>query len=188
MRLPLIRPADMTAKQQSLYNAFEAMVRTDEFAGITTKQSDGAFLGPFGVMLHFPEAGAALAQFSRAVSRLPGLSPSARQVVILAVGGRQNTAYELCAHTIAARAAGLHPDQIATLCAGGRPAALTPEENLAADVAGALVRGDVLTKTTYQSVVDTCGRDELDAMVLLVAQYLATCTLLNAYDVLVPAE
>ncbi|HWE90433.1 MAG TPA: carboxymuconolactone decarboxylase family protein [Pseudonocardiaceae bacterium] len=188
MRLPLLRPADLTARQQPLYRTIDAMVATDEFAGMTTKQLDGAFLGPFAVMLHFPAAGEAIARFCQEVSALPGLSPSARQVVILTVGGRQNAAYELYAHDIAARGAGLRRDQIATLCAGGRPADLTPEENLAADVTGALLRGGVLPQTTYQAVVDALGRDALDAMVLLIVQYLAICTLLNAYDVPVPAE
>jgi 4-carboxymuconolactone decarboxylase len=188
MRLPLLRPADLSAEQKPLYDASDAMVAAEEFNGMTTKQPDGSFIGPWAVMLHFPRAGAALGEFCRAVSALPGLSPSAKQVVILTVGGRYNTAYELYAHTIAARAAGLRPDQIATLCAGGRPADLTAEENLAADVAGALVRGGVLPATTYQSVVDTCGQAALDAMVLLTVQYLALCVLLNAYDVPVPTE
>ncbi|HWC78834.1 MAG TPA: carboxymuconolactone decarboxylase family protein [Pseudonocardiaceae bacterium] len=188
MRLPLLRPADLTSEQQSLYRTFDAMVATDEFAGMVTKQPDGAFLGPFAVMLHFPAAGEALARFCAEVSALPGLSPTARQVVILTVGGRQNAAYELYAHTIAAHGAGLRPDQIATLCAGGRPADLTAEENLAADVTGALLRGGPLPRSSYQAVVDKFGQEALDAMVLLTVQYLAICTLLNAYDVPTPTE
>jgi 4-carboxymuconolactone decarboxylase len=189
MRLPLVPPADLTSEQEALYRVFEKMVTTDEFTGMTVQRADGAFLGPFGVMLHLPAAGSALAQYSRAVSgSLAPLSPSARQVVILTVGGRLNAAYELSAHTIAARRAGLRDDQIATLCAGGRPADLSPAENLAADVAGALLRGGPLPQTTYRAVVETLGQDSLDAMVLLTTQYLTICTLLNAYDVPTPTE
>jgi 4-carboxymuconolactone decarboxylase len=100
---------------------------------------------------------------------------------------RFNAAYELYAHTIAARRAGLSEGQIATLCAGARPADLTAEENLAADVAGSLLRGGTLPQSTYRAVVDALGQDALDAMVLLTAQYLAISTLLNAYAVPVPA-
>lgn len=189
MRLPLLAPTDLTAEQQSLHRLFETMVATDEFAGMTVQQADGAFIGPFGVLLHFPAAGTALARYAGAVSAaLTPLPPSVRQVVILTVGGRLNAAYELYAHTIAGRRAGLRDDQIATLCAGGRPADLTTEENLAADVACALLRGGPLPGSVYRAVVDTLGQDSLDAMVLLVTQYLAICTLLNAYDVPVPAE
>lgn len=189
MRLAPLTPTDLATEQESLYRLFEGMVATDEFTGMTTRRSDGAFLGPFGVMLHFPAAGTALAQYARAVSgMLTPLSPPAQQVVILTVGGRLNAAYELSAHTVAARRAGLRDHQIATLCSGGRPADLTGEENLAADVAGALLRGGPLPQTTYRAVVDTLGPEALAAMVLLTTQYLAICTLLNAYDVPVPAE
>lgn len=189
MRLSPLPPRELTDEQQTLYRQFERMVGTDEFAGMTVRRADGAFLGPFGVMLRFPAAGTALAGYASAVSGvLAPLSPSARQVVILTVGGHHNAAYELDAHTVAARRAGLREDQIATLCAGGRPADLTAEENLAADVAGALLRGGPLPRTVYRAVVDTLGPDAFAAMVLLTTQYLAICALLNAYDVPVPAE
>jgi 4-carboxymuconolactone decarboxylase len=188
MRLPLLTPSDLTAEQQPLYHLFEQMVATDEFTGMIVRQDDGAFLGPFAVMLHFPAAGTALAEYARATSAaLAPLSPSARQVLILTVGGRLNAAYELYAHATAARRAGLSEQQISTLCTGARPADLTPEENLAADVAGALLRGGWLPQSTYRAVVDSLGQDALDAMVLLTAQYLAISTLLNAYAVPVPA-
>jgi 4-carboxymuconolactone decarboxylase len=141
------------------------------------------------VLLHFPSAGTALADYARATSgALAPLSPSARQVLILTVGGRLNAAYELDAHTGAARRAGLRDEQIATLCAGGRPADLSPDESLAADTASALLRGGPLPRTTYRAVVESLGQDALDAMVLLTVQYQAICTLLNSYDVPVPNE
>jgi 4-carboxymuconolactone decarboxylase len=189
MRLPPLAPTCLTTEQEALYHLFEEMVATEELTGMVVQQADGAFLGPFAVMVHFPAAGAAPARYARAISgSLAPLSPSARQVVILTVGGRLNAAYELDAHTLAARRAGLREDQIATLCAGDRPADLTAEENLAADVTGALLRGGSLPRTTYRAVLDTLGQDALDAMVLLATQYLTICTLLNAYDVPVPTE
>ena len=189
MRLPLVTPDELTTEQQPLHQLFQRMVATDEFTGMTTRRSDGAFLGPFGVMLHFPTAGTALADYARAVSGLLApLSPAARQVVILTVGGRLNSAYELYAHTIAARRAGLRADQITTLCAGGRPADLTEEQGLAADVTTALLHGGSLPQTIYRTAADTLGQDALDAIVLLTVQYLAIGTVLNAYDVPVPAE
>ena len=187
MRLPLLAPNQLTTEQQPLYRLFERMVATDEVTGLTTQRRDGAFLGPFAVMLHFPAAGNALAHYARAVSGLLApLSPAARQVVILTVGGRFNAAYELYAHTIAAQRAGLRADQIATLCSGDRPVDLTQEQSLAADVATALLRGGPLPSTVYRAAVDLLGPDALAAIVLLTTQYLAICTLLNAYDVPVP--
>jgi hypothetical protein len=55
-------------------------------------------------------------------------------------------------------------------------------------VTGALLRGGPLPRSSYQAVVDKFGQEALDAMVLLTVQYLAICTLLNAYDVPTPTE
>ncbi|GAB2961610.1 hypothetical protein LWP59_25445 [Amycolatopsis acidiphila] len=47
------------------------------------------------------------------------------------------------------------------------------EENLAADVTGALLRGGPLPQTTCRAVAETLGQAALDALVLLTTQYQA---------------
>jgi 4-carboxymuconolactone decarboxylase len=51
-----------------------------------------------GVFLQFPELSKPLIDFINLAQKLPGLSERARQVVILAIGGQFNVAYELYAH------------------------------------------------------------------------------------------
>lgn len=188
MRLPLLRPADLTAEQQPLCRAFDVMVDSDEYAGFEVRDADGAFVGPWGVMLHFPELAQPLGHFINLAQRLPGLSERARQVVILTIGARFNVAYEMYAHARLASRAGLRPDQVATLCAGGRPADLTEEEVLAADVATALTAAGPLPGPLYDTVVERLGQQALDAIVFVTVHYLALGTILNAYDVKAPAE
>jgi 4-carboxymuconolactone decarboxylase len=48
MRLQLLRPADLTAEQRSLYGIFDAMVMGGEYAGFEVRNADGAFVGPWG--------------------------------------------------------------------------------------------------------------------------------------------
>lgn len=57
MRLPMVRPADLSAEQQLLYRGFEAMVEGEEYTGFQVRNSDGAFVGPDGGR---PFAGAAV--------------------------------------------------------------------------------------------------------------------------------
>src|ERR1700722_12658517 len=159
MRLPLLRPADLSSEQQPLYSTFEMMVEGEEYAGFEVRNRDGAFVGPWGVMLHFPELAQPLGRFINLAQQLPGLSERARQVVILTVGARFNVAYEMYAHAGLALRAGLRPDQIATLCAGGRPAGLSAEEALAADVATALTSAGPLPGPLYDTVVGRLGQD-----------------------------
>jgi 4-carboxymuconolactone decarboxylase len=187
MRLPLLRPADLSAEQQPLYRTFEAMVKGEEYAGFEVRNSDGAFVGPWGVMLHFPEPAQPLGRFINLAQQLPGLSERARQVVILTIGARFNVAYEMYAHARLGLRAGLRPDQVATLCAGGRPPGLTEEEMLAADVATALTGAGPLPGPLYDAVVERLGQDALDAIVFVTIHYLALGAILNAYDVEVPA-
>ncbi|KUN75198.1 hypothetical protein [Streptomyces griseoruber] len=88
MRLPLIPPAELTAEQLPLYEAFEKMIQAEEYQGFEVRDPDGAFVGPWGVMLHFPDLAVPLGQFIDVAQKLPGLSERARQVVILTIGGR----------------------------------------------------------------------------------------------------
>lgn len=187
MRLPLLRPADLTAEQQPLYRAFDAMVDGEEYAGFEVRNADGAFVGPWGVMIHFPELAQPLGRFIDLAQKLPGLSERARQVVILTIGARFNVAYEMYAHARLASRAGLRPEQVATLCAGGRPADLTEEEVLAADVATALTGAGPVPGPLYDTVVERLGQQALDAIVFVTIHYLALGTVLNAYDVEAPA-
>lgn len=188
MRLPLLRPDELTAEQQPLYSSFAAMVDGEEYAGFEVRDADGAFIGPWGVMLHFPELAQPLGRFIDLAQQLPGLSERARQVVILTIGARFNVAYEMYAHARLAARAGLRPDQVAALCAGNRPGDLTEEELLAADVATALTGPGPLPAPLYDTVVEKLGRQALDAIVFVTVHYLALGTVLNAYDVQVPAQ
>jgi 4-carboxymuconolactone decarboxylase len=183
MRLPLIRPAELSPRQRALYDAFDGMVEADEYTGFEVRNAEGAFVGPWGVMLHFPDLAQPLGRFVDLVQRLPGLSERARQVVILTIGGRFNVAYEMYAHARLASRAGLRPDQVAPLCTAGRSSGLTEEDVLAADVATALIAGGPVPGPLYDTAVETLGQEAFDAIVFITIHYLALGTLLNAYDV-----
>lgn len=183
MRLPLVPPAELTAEQRLLYDAFEKMTQDAEYQGFEVKHPDGAFTGPWGVLLHFPDLAVPLGQFINLAQKLPGLSERARQVVILTIAGRFNVDYELYAHAPLAARAGLRPDQMAALSVGSRPAGLSEEELLAADVASALTRAGAVPGPLYDAAVATLGQQGLDAVVFIAIHYLALGVLLNAYDV-----
>jgi 4-carboxymuconolactone decarboxylase len=99
------------------------------------------------------------------------------------IGGRLNVAYELYAHAPLAARARLRPDQVEALSAGARPADLSEDELLAADVASALTRAGAVPGPLYDAAAARLGRQGFDAVVLIVIHYLALGVLLNAYDV-----
>jgi 4-carboxymuconolactone decarboxylase len=183
MRLPLLRPAELTAEQRPLYESFEQMTQAEEYQGFEVRNPDGAFVGPWGVLLHFPDLAVPLGRFIGLAQKLDGVSERARQVVILTIGGRFDAAYELYAHKPLALRAGLRPDQIAALSAGTRPTDLGEDELLAADVATALTQGGAVPGPLYDAAVSGLGQQGFDAVVFIAVHYLALATLLNAYDV-----
>jgi len=183
MRLPLLLPAALTAKQRRLYKAFEEVTQAEEYQGFEVKNPAGAFVGPWAVLLHFPELAVPLGQFIGVAQKLDGISERARQVVILTLGAHLNAAYELYAHAPLAARAGLRSDQIAALSAGARPADLGEDELLAADLASALTRGGPVPGPLYDTAFAKLGQDALNAVVFITIHYLALGTLLNAYDV-----
>ena len=55
MRLPLLLPTDLTAEQRPMYDSFEKMVQAREYSGFEVRNPEGAYIGPWGVFLQFPE-------------------------------------------------------------------------------------------------------------------------------------
>ena len=184
MRLPLLLPTDLTAEQRPLYVSFEKMVQAREYSGFEVRNPEGAYIGPWGVFLQFPELSKPLIDFINLAQKLPGLSERARQVVILAIGGQFNVAYELYAHDPLAVSAGLRADQIGALSAGARPADLSEDELLAFDVTKALVGGaGPVPGPLYDAAVAKLGQEGFDAIIFITIHYLALGVMLNAYDV-----
>jgi len=90
--------------------SFAVKEKIHGYAGFEVRNGDGAFVGPWGVMLHFPELAQPLGRFGNLAQQLPGLPERARQVVVLTIGARFNVAYEMYAHAkIAVQLGGLEP-------------------------------------------------------------------------------
>jgi len=88
MQLALLCPEDLSVAQLPVYEAFERAIQADGYQGFEVRNADGAFVGPWGVILQFPELAAPLGRFIDLVQNLDGVSERARQVIILTIGGR----------------------------------------------------------------------------------------------------
>lgn len=56
MRLKPITPKDLSSEQHPLYNSIEEGIESF-LKGFISKRADGALIGPFNSMLHFPQFG-----------------------------------------------------------------------------------------------------------------------------------
>jgi 4-carboxymuconolactone decarboxylase len=56
MRLPLLSPSSLSREQKDLYDDIMGVVKAN-FGSFVATWKDGALIGPFNAMLHFPEFG-----------------------------------------------------------------------------------------------------------------------------------
>lgn len=185
MRLAPIPPENLAPMLRNLY---DDMLKTigGSLKSFVAKRDDGALVGPFNAMLHFPQFGEPFWNFSKSFFEHSKMPKTAHEVAILVTGAHFNARYELYAHEHVAKAAGLSTAKIATITAGQRPADLTPEEGVAYDVAAALSAGKQLSASTYQAALDAFGEDGAGELIFLVASYATVSVLLNGFDVPVP--
>ena len=187
MRLVPIPPASLRDDQRQLFDSIVAFTKAQN-PGFVFEDKDGALVGPFNPMLHFPQFGSAAWSVNVALSKNSTLPKPVHELVILVIGARFSSRYEIYAHEFVAGSAGLSQAKIASLAAGGRPADLSVEESLAFDVSSVLTRGAQLPDSTYRAAVETFGEQGVAEMIFLAGFYCFISVLLNGYDAAVPAR
>ncbi|MEH2304430.1 carboxymuconolactone decarboxylase family protein [Nostoc sp.] len=185
MRLPPLTPETLSPELRKVHDEIAALVaRTQE--RIVVLNAQGALIGPFPAMLHFPQFGVPALIFQRSLSSEARLPKTVREVAILTVGAAFGARYELYAHEITAEEVGLSHSQIATLAAGNCPSEFNDEEAIAYDVARVLTTGHILPASTYARAHEVLGQEGVGELVFLIGGYCLIATLLNAFDVPVP--
>jgi 4-carboxymuconolactone decarboxylase len=149
-------------------------------------REDGALIGPFNGMLHFPAFGRAAWAMNRTMYDRTTLPKSLLQVAVLVTGTRLGARYTIYGHEHLAKDAGVPAAKIATIVAGERPTDLTRDEAVAYDVAAALNRGAPLPEIIYQAGVDAFGEQGMAEIIYLVGCFHLIGIILNGYDVSVP--
>ena len=185
MRLEPIAPGKMSKEQKALNEKMVEGVRKN-LHGFKSEREDGALIGPFPAMLHFPQFGAPAWDVFTALSKNSTLPKKAHEVAILVVGARLHSRYELYSHERVADGAGLSAAKIGTISAGQRPADLSDEEAIAYDVAARLSSGGQLGDTLYRAAVKAFGDAGTAELFYLIGCYCMISVLLNGYDVPVP--
>jgi len=187
MRLPLLSPKALSAKQKPLYEDMRGGIQ-QSFKGFTAISPAGELIGPWNPWLRYPKWGKPVWELVKALSLSPGLPRPVREVAILVTGAKSRSAYEIYAHVLAAELRGLPDEKIATIVAGQRPNDLSEEEAIAYDVASNLVSGGVLPSLTYKRAAGAFGEDGIAELIYLVGLYCAVSVTLNGFDVPVPED
>ena len=185
MRLTPLSPESLSPELRSVHDTIvEVMVRGQP--QIVAEDGQGALIGPFPAMLHFPAFGIPALRFLAAVGSEARLSAPVRETVILTVGARFNARYEVYAHEIMGAVAGLTPSQIAALAVGGRPPDLGDQAAIAHDLTRALVDGRTPPASVYDRAIALLGKDGVGELVFLIGGYCLIAMALNCFDMPVP--
>lgn len=185
MRLPPLPPDRLAPDLRSVHDTIvDRMVRGQP--KVIAQDGNGALIGPFPAMLHFPQFGIAALRLLAAIGTEARLPAKVREVAILTVGARFQARYELYAHEITGEEVGLSAAQVAMLAIGRCPADLSAEEAIAHDVARALTDGRVLPDSTYARAVALLGRDGVGELTFLIGGYCLIAVALNCFDVPAP--
>jgi 4-carboxymuconolactone decarboxylase len=187
MRLEPLSPEELSPEQTSLHERIKAGVEA-HLQYFVSQRPDGALIGPFIPMLHFPQFGSPAWDYTAALSEHTTLSKPVHEVAILVTGAHFHARYEIYAHEKVAAKVGLSAAKIATITAGQRPADLKAEEAAAYDVASVLSKGGQLPESTYQAALEAFGKDGMAELVYLIGGYCMVSVMLNAYDISVPGR
>ncbi len=188
-RLPLLGKTELNGAQSTLYEAMDKeMVPWAKKSGFRASTEDGRLIGPFNPLLYSPMLGQGFMDYLAAERKHTTLNAKVREVIILSVGAVWGAAYELYAHTAVAEKAGLEPEAIRALAAGGSPETLPADQRVAHEFSRRLAAEHRIDPDLYAEAEKTFGRRGVVDLIHLTGLYMGTSALLNAFAVPVPAE
>jgi 4-carboxymuconolactone decarboxylase len=185
-RLPVLRPAELSAEQRALYAEINSSRRTANPRLIPLTDEAGGLTGPFNAMLFAPRLGGALQALGAAVRFQTALPARVREMAILAVAQAWDSGYERYAHEAIGRAAGLTEDELAALRAGDELDLAEPVERAALAAARALARRRDLDDAEFAAAEAALGASALVELSTLVGYYMSIALLLRVFRVLPP--
>lgn len=187
MRIKPIPPGTLNAELRQVHDGIASLVGGSQ-RQVTMTNADGALIGPFPPMLHYPQFGIPALTFLRSLDTHATLDKAVREVAILTVGGAFGSRFELYAHEIMAAAFGLSSNCIATLASGGRPHGLSEQQYIAHEVAHLLVNGNIVPDSMYNHAVHLLGKDGVAELFFLIGGYSLIAVILNGFDMPAPGN
>ncbi len=190
-RLPLLEPAALNPDQHELYERMAAgMLPWARQSGFQAEAENGGLLGPFNAMVYSPELGAAQLNYLNTERDATALDARVREVVILTVGAVFAAEYELYAHRAVAAKVGFMPEAIEALATGKvltESAQLNKGEIAAQRFVLALAKDHRVPPEIFSAAQEIFGHKGLIDMIHLAGMYMTVSSLLNAFEVPVPA-
>lgn len=183
---PRFRPGrrdELTDDQAALYDEIAGGPRRREAGVVPFADDEGRLLGPFGLMTIAPGTGQAVQALGAAIRFQGVLSPSRREVAILAVAAHHTSDFEWFAHREAARRAGVTDEDADAILRGVEPGG---EYAILWRTVRAVLDGGRLADDEYADAVAEIGAEGVAEIVWLSGYYSMLATALRVFDPPVP--
>ena len=175
MRLAHLRPDELTAEQQQLYDTINQGPRRVAPPGLVSPvgivDDEGRLQGPFNAMLFHPVVGTALQELGRVLRFAGQLPPRAREIAILIVATSERSDFEWAAHAAIGAHLGLTAEEISALARADDVEFDDDIEQIVARATRALVESGDLDDETYRASEAALGAAGLLELSTLVGFY-----------------
>lgn len=148
---------------------------------------DGTLHGPFGIMLHAPQIGAALQELGSAIRYRTSMSARVREVAILQVAVATGSQFEWWAHERVGRMVGLTELELTRLALGA-PLSLPADEQAAHDFVSAVLRGPTISTADYEAAEQALGAVALVELTVLIGYYRLLSDAMHVFAVGAPSS
>ena len=172
MRLPHLRPEELTVEQRHLYDTINQGPRRAANQGVPSPvglvDGEGRLQGPFNAMLFHPVVGMALQEVGRALRFSGRLPPRAREIAILIVAASERSDFEWAAHAAIGAHLGLNATELDALSRAETVVFEDPLEQVVARAARSIVATGDLDDEDYratEAILGAAGLVELSALV-----------------------
>jgi 4-carboxymuconolactone decarboxylase len=171
--VPGVQRHELAAEQQPLF---------DQLAG-TRELVDGVIQGPFGPLLHSPEAARRTADLGAYYRYESGLPSRTRHIVAMMVAAALDCQYEFTVHAELGRAEGLSSAVTRDLGAGIDPTDLPHGELCAVRFVRQLLTTHRVDRPTFEGLLETLGMRGVTDLVGNVGYLMMIACPLNAFEV-----
>lgn len=185
-RLRRLTPDALDHEQRGVYDAIVGGERSKAAQHFPLTAHDGTLNGPFGIMLHSPTVGAALAELGSALRFRTNLTPRCREIAILQVAHATGSEFEWWAHARIAKAVGITDEELMSLSVG---AFVSDDaiEGAVAELSANLLTSSVVTDAEYEQVSSVLTAEQIVDVTVLVGYYRTLAQLMTVFDVGVPS-
>ncbi len=180
-RIRSLPPAELDAAQRVLYDAVTGGPRAAGPQHFALTDTEGALRGPFGAFLLVPPIGTALQEVGAAIRYRTALSDRARELAMLLVAAKWDSAFEREAHEAIARTLGFTPDDLSAIRARD-VSAFRDDELVVGSTVLALLEGD-LDDQQWAAASLTLGDAGVFELTTLVGYYATLALQLRVFRV-----